>query len=542
MTAKHATINTVTLTCSNCGSGHFTKLDQNEYRCTHCQAVTLVEDNVAERLEQILRGMQAPATPRVKPNLVITAAAIAVAVISIPVVISLMNGSSRTSYQAAPRVPPIDASLVKLTDTREIANGSRKQLLLMMRNETGKPINAPSVSAQFYQGDLAQNSASGSPLSRTLLPGEYSPVLIDLPSQPYSRYELRIGSVSPAMSAITRQVAASKVQLVQNDGAHRLVGILKNEGASAISGAQVTVMLYDAGGKLIGSGNGYGAAGSLAAGAATTFDVRCELYGEGAVASYEYMVQTTASGGQDASTQANAASRMQRISPAAIRAIPKPRLTALELLDENFALFDPAQLKLSAPRRLLDEIDRPRLYAEVSNTSDRYVALSPRASIAVFDGSQPLELRQSWGCPPICIQANACRWSWSGATSRATPRSRRTGLPPSAPNCPAAPQAGGDGRNTEAAVGTGTLNFSYRFRYKYVVVHGRVRNDDQAAVKKVKVWISLYDAQDQLTGARSEELRLPRLAPGDSAPFQLDVKQYGANFKRVAVVYDAVPE
>ena len=102
MTAKHATINTVTLTCSNCGSGHFTKLDQNEYRCTHCQAVTLVEDNVAERLEQILRGMQAPATPRVKPNLVITAAAIAVAVISIPVVISLMNGSSRTSYQATP--------------------------------------------------------------------------------------------------------------------------------------------------------------------------------------------------------------------------------------------------------------------------------------------------------------------------------------------------------------------------------------------------------------------------------------------------------
>ncbi len=543
MTAKHATINTVTLTCSNCGSGHFTKLDQNEYRCTHCQAVTLVEDNVAERLEQILRGMQAPATPRVKPNLVITAAAIAVAVISIPVVISLMNGSSRTSYQAAPRVPPIDASLVKLTDTREIANGSRKQLLLMMRNETGKPINAPSVSAQFYQGDLAQNSASGSPLSRTLLPGEYSPVLIDLPSQPYSRYELRIGSVSPAMSAITRQVAASKVQLVQNDGAHRLVGILKNEGASAISGAQVTVMLYDAGGKLIGSGNGYGAAGSLAAGAATTFDVRCELYGEGAVASYEYMVQTTASGGQDASTQANAASRMQRISPAAIRAIPKPRLTALELLDENFALFDPAQLKLSAPRRLLDEIDRPRLYAEVSNTSDRYVALSPRASIAVFDGSQPLELRQSWELPAYLYPGERVPVELVGRDFARYTEVKTDWTPAKRAKLPGPrPKLAVTVENTEAAVGTGTLNFSYRFRYKYVVVHGRVRNDDPAAVKKVKVWISLYDAQDQLTGARSEELRLPRLAPGDSAPFQLDVKQYGANFKRVAVVYDAVPE
>ena len=344
------------------------------------------------------------------------------------------------------------------------------------------------------------------------------------------------------MSAITRQVAASKVQLVQNDGAHRLVGILKNEGASAISGAQVTVMLYDAGGKLIGSGNGYGAAGSLAAGAATTFDVRCELYGEGAVASYEYMVQTTASGGQDASTQANAASRMQRISPAAIRAIPKPRLTALELLDENFALFDPAQLssarRAGCSTRSTAPGSTPRSATPAIATSR--CRRAPRSPCSTA--------RSRWNCaspgscPPICIQANACRWSWSGATSRATPRSRRTGPAKRAELPGPRPKLAVTVENTEAAVGTGTLNFSYRFRYKYVVVHGRVRNDDQAAVKKVKVWISLYDAQDQLTGARSEELRLPRLAPGDSAPFQLDVKQYGANFKRVAVVYDAVPE
>ena len=58
MTPKQTTINTVTLTCSTCGSAQFTKLDTNEYQCSHCHAVTLVEDNVAQRLEKILRGMQ----------------------------------------------------------------------------------------------------------------------------------------------------------------------------------------------------------------------------------------------------------------------------------------------------------------------------------------------------------------------------------------------------------------------------------------------------------------------------------------------------
>ena len=151
----------------------------------------------------------------------------------------------------------------------------------------------------------------------------------------------------------------------------------------------------------------------------------------------------------------------------------------------------------------------------------------------MFDGSQPLELRQSWELPAYLYPGE--RVPVGRARLRALHRgqdgldsAKRAELPGPRPKLAVTVE------NTEAAVGTGTLNFSYRFRYKYVVVHGRVRNDDQAAVKKVKVWISLYDAQDQLTGARSEELRLPRLAPGDSAPFQLDVKQYGANFKRVA--------
>ena len=161
----------------------------------------------------------------------------------------------------------------------------------------------------------------------------------------------------------------------------------------------------------------------------------------------------------------------------------------------------------------------------------------------MFDGSQPLELRQSWELPAYLYPGERVPVELVGRDFARYTEVKTDWTPAKRAELPGPrPKLAVTVENTEAAVGTGTLNFSYRFRYKYVVVHGRVRNDDQAAVKKVKVWISLYDAQDQLTGARSEELRLPRLAPGDSAPFQLDVKQYGANFKRVALVYDAVPE
>lgn len=232
-------------------------------------------------------------------------------------------------------------------------------------------------------------------------------------------------------------------------------------------------------------------------------------------------------------------SRIVRVSPASVRVIDHVRLTTEELLDPDFALFDSAQLKLSAPRRLLDEIERPILYAELVNTSDQYVALSPRAEIAVFDGSRPLDLRQAWSLPASLYPGERVPVALSGRADRYTEvktnwlPAKRAALPGPRPVLAVTVE------NTEAAIGTGTLNFSYRYRYKYVTVHGRVRNDSQAEVEKVRVWVSLYDAQDTLSGAAFQELRLPRLAPGDSAPFEVSVKQYGGNFARVGVVYDA---
>ncbi len=239
--------------------------------------------------------------------------------------------------------------------------------------------------------------------------------------------------------------------------------------------------------------------------------------------------------------EAGPASRIVRVSPANTRVIDQVRLTTEELLDPDFALFDPKAFSLSAPRRLLDEIERPVLYTELVNTSDTYVALSPRVKIAVFDGSRAVDLRQEWELPthlypgervPVALpggrydRVTEMKADWRPVKRAAMPGPR--------------PKLAVTVENTEANIGTGTLNFSYRYRYKYVTVHGRVRNEDQAEVDNVRVWISLYDAQDQLSGATFKELRLPKLKPGESAPFEAQVKQYGGNFARIGLVYDAV--
>lgn len=106
MTPKQTTINTVTLTCSTCGSAQFTKLDTNEYQCSHCHAVTLVEDNVAQRLEKILRGMQQPApAARLQPAAVAAIVLAVLAAILVPLATSLFNtgSSTRSPSRAAPR-------------------------------------------------------------------------------------------------------------------------------------------------------------------------------------------------------------------------------------------------------------------------------------------------------------------------------------------------------------------------------------------------------------------------------------------------------
>lgn len=297
MPTKRTTINTVTLTCSTCGSSQFTKLATNEYCCNHCQAVTLVEDDVAQRLEKILRGMQAPqqAPLEIKTSWIIGVLAIIVAIIGVAVVTSILgNRDTPPSRAAAPRVveKPIDPALVTLTNTQEVEDNGRREIVLMMRNETGVKIQAPSVKATFFQDELTLTSKSASPLASSLLPGEYTPVRISVPSQSYTRYALTLERGVTASRTEGRDVAAEKTQLVLNDDRYRFVGLLRNKDSRAANGTKIIVMAYDEDGRLMGAGSGYGVASELEPNAATPFDVDVEMFDNGNIAYYDYMVQS----------------------------------------------------------------------------------------------------------------------------------------------------------------------------------------------------------------------------------------------------------
>ena len=127
MTPKHTTINTVTLTCSTCGSAQFTKLAPNEYRCNHCHALTLVEDDVAQRLEKILRGMQQPSpAPQVKPAVLAAIGLTVAAVIAIPLVASLLS-SGPFAGAATPGATAADRCLAGQADRRARGAAARTQ-------------------------------------------------------------------------------------------------------------------------------------------------------------------------------------------------------------------------------------------------------------------------------------------------------------------------------------------------------------------------------------------------------------------------------
>ena len=233
-------------------------------------------------------------------------------------------------------------------------------------------------------------------------------------------------------------------------------------------------------------------------------------------------------------------SRIIRVDPANVRVIDHLRLSTEELLDENFKFFDSSVMAVVDPHRLPSEIGRSQLYLEFVNTSKDTIMVDPNVTMAFFDGSTAIGLRHEWTMPSTIYPGERVPMIFTGERFNKITEIKADWQPakPSALPGPR-PKLKVTIEKTDAGIGSGTLNFTYRYQYKYVTVFGRVLNESQSDVDEIRVWVSLYDAKDHLTGARYEELRVPTLKPGESVPFQFDVKQHGANFARVAVIYDA---
>jgi len=554
------TIDLQTLKCGECGSSVLKRTGLNEYTCDHCGSVTLVADNVSDRLERVLdqvkneAGRRLAAEEALRQKLLLRKIGIGViAVLGVVLVggaVEVFLASRRPADSPRPvvasvadRTIPTDG--LKLGEPRQVLVGSGTsavpKLLVVARNETGRPLSRAGIRAAYFDGDSRLDERTETLPIFVLEPGESVPALIDMPSgKNVTRQELRVQKLSEPYNAVQGpRMAFSRVRLVQQGERVRLVGRIVNarKDTTLLGGIDVLATLYDDAGQVIGFGHGYAQANELKPGAQTSVDLSIARFGRAAaIAAWDYRIGYNTLDAAGARTPVLSADRVIRTAGGPEAFNPDLRLSTEDLLADDSERFDAKQLELLPLVAGRSSIQRPLFLAELVNHSTDAVVVAPGGVISRFGGSKADGTSSISGLAylypgerfPILLEANAVdritqtRIEWKPM--------RRAALP--GPRTPLEVQVTG----TKAETNSVLLNFSQRFLYKSVEVTGKVRNPGHTIVGKVRLWVSLRDRNGQLTGFRLVE-NLPPIAPGESVPFQVDVEQHGRDFASVATLY-----
>jgi DNA-directed RNA polymerase subunit RPC12/RpoP len=556
------TIDLQTLKCGECGSSALKRTGLNQYACQHCGSVTLVEDNVSDRLDRVLeqvkneagRRLAAEEAQRQQSTMrkVAIGMSVAVGLVLAGKLVAMLIDSKPTGSEPAARAmvaSPVDRTIppdgLKLGDPRQVLVGGGSsavpKLLVMARNETGKPLARAGIKAVYYDGDNRVEERTETLPVSVLEPGESVPALIDMPNgKNVTRQELSVQKLSEPYKAVQgERMTFARVRLVQQAERVRLVGRIVNarKDAAMLSGVDVLATLYDDAGQVIGFGHGYAQANELKPGAQTSVDLSIARFGRAAaIAAWDYRIgyNTVDAGGSR--TAVLNAERVVRTAGAPESFNPDLRLSTEDLLAEDSERFDANQLELLPLVAGRSNIQRPLFLTELVNRSADTVVVAPGGVISRFGGSKADGSTAIAGLAylypgerfPILLEPNAVeritqtRVEWKPM--------RRAALP--GPRAPLEVQVTG----TKAETGSVLLNFSQRFVYKSVEVTGTVKNPGNNVVGKVRLWVSLRDRNGQLTGFRQVQ-NLPAIAPGESVPFQVDVEQNGRDFASVSTLY-----
>lgn len=555
------TINLQTLKCSECGSGILERTGLNQYACEHCGSVSLVEDNVSERLDRVLNQVKNEAARRLAleesqrlgtqrhakiAGIVVGGLALTGFITSIVTKQAFGNRKAQADrpglYALGESAIPTDG--LKLGTPRVVLVGSgssaQAKLLVTVRNETGKPLQRPMVQATYYAGDNRLGERQNHVDIDVLAPGESAPVLIDLPSQENAtRQTVQVWRLIPPFNtAKGPRLAFQRVRLVQQKDNLRLVGRIVNTRQDAtLAGCEVLVTLYDDSGAVIGLGHGYAQANEIRPGERSALEVSLTRFGSQAqVAAWDYRINYHVLAAEGGRTQVLSSDRVIRAAGAPESFNPDLRLSTEDLLAEDSERFDPAQLELLPLMEGRDETQQPVYLTELVNRSRDMIAVSPGAVISHFDGNQqgattPLSglayLYPGERYPLVLDPRRADRITQTRIEWKPM---RRAALP--GPRVPLEVHVTG----TRAATSSVLVNFSQRFTYKYAEVSGSIKNPGATLVRKPQLWMSLRDREGRLTGYQMVE-NLPAIAPGESVPFQAKVKQYGRDFASVGTLY-----
>jgi len=553
------TIDLQTLKCGECGSSVLKRTGLNEYTCDHCGSVTLVEDNVSDRLERVLNqvkneaGRQLAAEEALRQKLMLRKVGIAVAIVLAVVLVARIAElliESRRPAGASPAVAAfVDRTIptdgLKLGEPRQVLVGSgssaQPKLLVVARNETGKPLSRTGIRATYYDGDSKVDERTETLPIYVLEPGESAPALIDMPNgKNVTRQELQVQKLSGPYNAVQGpRLTFTRVRLVQQGDRVRLVGRIDNtrKDAATLGGIDVLVTLYDDAGQVIGFGHGYAQASELKPGAQTSVDVSVARFGRAAaIAAWDYRIGYDTVDASGSRTPVLNADRVIRSASGPESFNPDLRRGTDDLLAEDSERFDPKDLELLPLVDGRNNIQQRLFLGELVNRSTDAVVLAPGGVISRFSGSKAHGTTNITGLAylypgerfPIFLEPEdmerftSTRIEWKPM--------RRAALP--GPRKPLEVKVTG----TKAELGSVLLNFSQRFTYKSVEVTGSVKNPGNAIVGKVRLWVSLRDRNGQLTGFKLVE-NLPAIAPGESVPFQVDITQNGRDFASVTTLY-----
>jgi DNA-directed RNA polymerase subunit RPC12/RpoP len=556
------TIDLQTLKCGECGSSALKRTGLNEYTCDHCGSVTLVEDNVSDRLERVLNqvkneaGRRLAAEQALRQNLVLRN--IGIAIIGVLVLVLVWRIVMLFVEPRRPDGPqdrrPVVAAVVdrsiptdglKLGEPRQVLVGSgssaQPKLLVVARNETGKPLSRAGIRATYYDGDSKVDERTETLPIYVLEPGESAPALIDMPNgKNVTRQELQVQKLSGPYNAVQGpRLAFTRVRLVQQGERVRLVGRIDNarKDAATLGGIDVLATLYDDAGQVIGFGHGYAQASELKPGAQTSVDVSVARFGRAAaIAAWDYRIGYNTVDASGARTPVLNAERVVRTAAGPESFNPDLRLGTEDLLAEDSERFDAKDLELLPLVDGRNNIQQRLFLGELVNRSTDAVVLAPGGVISRFSGSKAHGTTNITGLAylypgerfPIFLEPQdmerftSTRIEWKPM--------RRAALP--GPRKPLEVKVAG----TKAELGSVLLNFSQRFTYKSVEVTGSVKNPGNAIIGKVRLWVSLRDRNGQLTGFKLVD-NLPAIAPGESVPFQVNVEQNGRDFASVTTLY-----
>ncbi|MDH6168887.1 DNA-directed RNA polymerase subunit RPC12/RpoP [Variovorax boronicumulans] len=553
------TIDLQTLKCGECGSSVLKRTGLNEYTCDHCGSVTLVEDNVSDRLERVLNqvkneaGRQLAVEEALRQKLMLRKVGIGVAVVLGVVlvgrVIGLFIDAGRPTEARPVVAAAIDRSIpvdgLKLGEPRQVLVGSgssaQPKLLVMARNETGKPLSRAGIRATYFDGESKVDERTETLPIFVLEPGESAPALIDMPNgKNVTRQELQVQKLSGPYNAVQGpRLAFTRVRLVQQGDRVRLVGRIDNarKDAATLGGIDVLATLYDDAGQVIGFGHGYAQASELKPGAQTSVDVSVARFGRAAaIAAWDYRIGYNTIDASGSRTPVLNADRVIRTAAGPESFNPDLHLGTDDLLAEDSERFDPKDLELLPLVDGRNNIQQRLFLGELVNRSTDAIVLAPGGVISRFSGSKAHGTTNITGLAylypgerfPIFLEPEdmerftSTRIEWKPM--------RRAALP--GPRKPLEVKVTG----TKAELGSVLLNFSQRFTYKSVEVTGSVKNPGNAIIGKVRLWVSLRDRNGQLTGFKLVE-NLPAIAPGESVPFQVDITQNGRDFASVTTLY-----